>query len=87
MAATDVSGLLDAQPQELVDTFAGLGVKPPHLLDADAARKQPTLTNAVKALMKKHHIDGPEPVGAVDDITLPGASWGPAVADRTPARE
>jgi len=81
MVATDASGLLDAQTQELVDTFAGLGVKPPHLLDADGARKQPTLTDAVKALMKKRHIDGPEPVDAVEDITLPGP--GGDIAART----
>jgi acetyl esterase len=71
-AATDASGLLAPQAQELVDTLAGLGIKPPHLLEPDAARKQPTMADAVKKLMKERHIDWPERMAGIEDATIPG---------------
>ncbi len=71
-AATDASGLLDPEAQELLDTFASLGVQPPHLLEPDAARKQPTLADAVKAMLKKQGKDTkPEPVELVQDRNVP----------------
>lgn len=72
VGATDASGLLDPQAQELVDRFGALGPLPPHLLPAKLARKQPTLTDAVLALMKERDIEGPEPVAAVEDLKIPG---------------
>ncbi|GAB2597741.1 alpha/beta hydrolase fold domain-containing protein [Kribbella endophytica] len=70
---TDASGLLDPQAQRLVDTFAGLDPKPIEILKPDQARRQPTLVDAVHAILAD---DGkstdPEPVGSVEDVNLLG---------------
>lgn len=71
--ATDASGSLDPQAQRLLDTFSALGPKPLEILHPEQARKQPTLMDAVMKILKE---DGkptdPQPVGNVQDMTIPG---------------
>ena len=72
--ATDASGLLDDDAQELVDMLAELTPKPPHTLPPKAVRTAPTPADAVTALLTKKKMDSdPEPVASVTDVVLPGA--------------
>jgi acetyl esterase len=73
MLATDASGLLDPQAQQLLDTFSMLEPLPYEILTPEQARQQPTLADAVLKLRKRHgRAAQPERVGAVEDVTLPG---------------
>lgn len=74
--ATDASGLLDPQAQAIVDAHASLGPLPLEILEPDQARAQPDLHDAVKKVMADKGIDGPEPVGAVEDVLVPDAAGG-----------
>lgn len=71
--ATDPSGILDPQAQRILDAFASLKPLPFEILKPDQARSQPTPVDAVMAILKE---DGrstePEPVGKVENITIPG---------------
>lgn len=70
---TDASGRLDPDAQLLVDELASLGPRPVHLLDPGAARRQPGLTDAVTAFLRRERsATGPEEVAAVEDLTLAG---------------
>jgi acetyl esterase len=61
----------DPQMTEVLDTLAGLGGKPIEMLEPDQARKQPTPTDAVVAVLKKQgKSTDPEPVGDVDNRTI-----------------
>jgi acetyl esterase len=71
--ASDHSGLLAPDAQAVVDAFGALGRKPIELLDPDDAREQPTPADAVKAVLHGRGLPvDPEPVGGVDDLTIPG---------------
>jgi acetyl esterase/lipase len=72
-AATDASGMLDADAQAVVDQLAALGIKPLHLLQPEQARRQPTPGDAVEALLtKRGEQPTPPPVGDVQELRLPG---------------
>ncbi|HUQ99058.1 MAG TPA: alpha/beta hydrolase, partial [Gemmatimonadaceae bacterium] len=63
----------DQQMQAVLDKLAGLGGKPIETLTAEDARKQPTPTDAVKALMKEKGMStAPDPAVASVDRTIPG---------------
>jgi len=71
--ATDPSGILDPQAQRLLDAFSSLGPQPFEILEPDQARRQPTPADAVsKVLEDEGRPTDPEPVGSVEDITIPG---------------
>ncbi|CCG02968.1 alpha/beta hydrolase fold domain-containing protein [Blastococcus saxobsidens] len=74
--ATDPSGLLDPQAQELLDAFSSLGPLPYEVLTPAEARKQPGPKQAVEKVMKERGIEGPEPVGSVDDLMIPDGAGG-----------
>ncbi|CCG03767.1 alpha/beta hydrolase fold domain-containing protein [Blastococcus saxobsidens] len=74
--ATDASGLLDPQAQAIVDAHSSLGPLPFEILEPDQARKQPGPKEAVQKVMAERGIDGPEPVGSVEDIVIPDAAGG-----------
>lgn len=84
--ATDPSGVLDAQAQRLLDTFAALEPQPLEILEPKQARLQPTPVDAVLTILKE---DGrstePEPVGNVENITIPGPGGDLPVRVYTPA--
>lgn len=60
----------DPQMQAVLDELDSLGGKPLLGLSAEDARKQPTPADAVKKLMKRQNIDGPEKVFKVDNIDI-----------------
>ena len=70
--ATDASGLLNPQAQAILDAFSKLGPKPAEILEPEQARRQPTLVDAVTAVMVEKGLEGPEAVGSVEDMTIPG---------------
>ena len=84
--ATDPSGLLDPQAQRILDTFSAMGPQPLEILKPEQARKQPTLPDAVMAILKE---DGkstdPEPVGSVRDVVIEGPGGDLSVRIYSPA--
>lgn len=74
--ATDASGLLDPQAQAIVDAHSALGPQPFEILEPDTARRQPGPDDAVKKVMADRGIEGPEPVAAVDDLSIADAAGG-----------
>lgn len=61
------------QMKAVIDELATLGAKPIETLSPAEARKQPTPTDAVKALLKKQDKETtPEPVAEVDDRKAEG---------------
>ncbi|SFK52442.1 alpha/beta hydrolase fold domain-containing protein [Geodermatophilus ruber] len=73
---TDASGLLTPQAQAIVDAWSAMGPMPPEILEPDQARRQPTLSDAVRKVMADRGIEGPEPVDSVEDRTIPDAAGG-----------
>ncbi|MGY1691461.1 alpha/beta hydrolase fold domain-containing protein [Geodermatophilus sp. SYSU D01105] len=73
---TDPSGLLNPQAQAIVDAHSSLGPLPFEILEPDEARRQPGPDDAVKRVMADRGIEGPEPVGSVEDLTVPDAAAG-----------
>ncbi len=74
--ATDASGILDPQAQAIVDAFSSFGPMPLEILTAELARKQPGPDDAVKKVMADLGLEGPEPVGSTEDVTIPDAAGG-----------
>ena len=74
--ATDGSGLLDPQAQAIVDAYSSFGPLPFEILEPDQARKQPGPDDAVKKVMADRGLEGPEPVGSVEDVKIPDAAGG-----------
>ena len=79
----------DTDMQAVLDQLAALGGKPIETLTPDEARKQPTPTDAVMALLKKHGKDT-SPVALVPGVSsvdreIPGASGNLAARIYTPA--
>lgn len=63
----------NARMQQILDAHASLNPKPFSKLSPQEARKQPTPADAVKTLLKKEGKPvAPEPVGNVEDRTIPG---------------
>jgi acetyl esterase len=84
-AGTDASGLLDPQAQALVDAHASLGPLPFEILEPDQARRQPDPSDAVRELLKQQgKSTDPEPVGSVEDMTIPGPGGDLSVRVYTP---
>lgn len=66
---------VDPQLQAVIDQHKALGPKPIDKLSPAEARKQPSVADAVKALLQKQgKSTAPEPVGKVEDRTIPGAA-------------
>jgi len=74
--ATDASGLLTPQAQAIVDAHSSLGPLPFEILTPDQARKQPGPKAAVEKVMAERGLDGPEPVGSVEDLEIPDGAGG-----------
>ena len=74
--ATDASGLLDPQAQAIVDAFSSLRPQPHEILTPEQARSQPGPDDAVKKVMADRGLSGPEPVGSVEDLSIPDAAGG-----------
>ena len=73
--APGVADKPDAQMQPILDSLAALGPKPIEDCTPEEARKQPSVADAVKALLKKRgEATSPEPVGNVANRTIPGAA-------------
>jgi acetyl esterase len=84
--ATDPSGLLDAQAQRIIDAFAAMEPQPFEILTAEQARRQPTPADAVrKVLEDAGESTDPEPVGAVQDMSIDGPGGHLGVRVYTPA--
>ena len=90
-AARSASGVsaasvkLSTEQAEVIDALGSLGGKPIETLDAAAARKQPTPTDAVMAVLKKQGKPiTPEPVGTVSNRTIPGPGGALPVRVYTP---
>jgi acetyl esterase len=65
----------DPQMQAVLDQLAALGPKPIEKLSPEEARRQPTPSDAVKALLKKQgKSTAPEPVAKVEDRSITGAA-------------
>lgn len=63
----------DPQMQAVLDQLAALGAKPVEQLTVQQARAQPSPADAVRALLQKMgRSTAPEPVGSVQDRTVPG---------------
>ena len=69
-AARSEDGPPDPQMQAVLDELAAFDGKPIDKLSPEEARKQPTPADAVKRLMKKRDLKGPEPVGDVDNTSV-----------------
>ena len=74
--ATDASGLLNPQAQAIVDAHSSLGPQPFEILTPELARAQPGPDDAVKKVMADRGLEGPEPVGKVEDRKIPDAAGG-----------
>ncbi|MGQ0632637.1 MAG: alpha/beta hydrolase fold domain-containing protein [Sporichthyaceae bacterium] len=71
--ATDPTGQLEPQAQRILDSYAALAPQPVETLEPDQARRQPALADAVaRILAEDGRSTDPEPVGDVQDATIPG---------------
>lgn len=78
----------DPQMQAVLDQLAALHPKPIEKCTPQEARIQPTPADAVKALLQKQgKSTDPEPVGKVQDTTLPGPAGTIPVRVYTPASD
>lgn len=65
----------DPQMQAVLDKLAALGPKSLETLAPEEARRQPTIADAVKALLQERGMDTtPEPVGKVENRQIAGAA-------------
>lgn len=83
--ATDPSGLLDPQAQRLLDAFSELQPLPYEILTPEQARRQPTLIDAIATLLEQDGRPAQEPVGSVEDRTIPGPGGDLPIRVYTPA--
>src|SRR5690348_10725575 len=66
---------IDRRLQKVLDEYAAFGAPPIHTLSPQEARQQPTLADAVKALLQKEGQDSaPEPVGDVENQVIPAGN-------------
>ena len=73
------------QMQEVLDQLARLGGEPIEHLSPQAARQQPTPSDAVTALLRQRGNDiGPEPVALVENRSIPGPGGEIAIRIYTP---
>lgn len=65
----------DPQMQAVLDKLAALNPKPLETLSPEEARRQPTIADAVKALLEERQLDTtPEQVGKVENRQITGAA-------------
>lgn len=84
-AAPQAMAAPNAQMKEVLDTLGTLGGKPVETLTAAEARKQPTPTDAVKAVLKsKGKSTAPDPAVSSVDRTIPGPGGSLPVRIYTP---
>ncbi|CAN5444906.1 alpha/beta hydrolase [soil metagenome] len=84
--ATAAASVPDADMQAVLDQLAKLGGKPIETLEPVEARKQPTPTDAVKAVMTAQGMSlAPDPAVTAKDITYPGAGVPQKARIYTPA--
>ncbi len=86
----DANGRADEDMQGVIDTYVHLGAKPVHLLSVQQARAQPTLQDAVRAVVtaQRGHPFLADAFTQERDLTVDGAA-GPLQArlyDATPGR-
>ncbi len=74
--ATDPSGLLHPQAQAIADAHSSLEPLPFEILEPDQARRQPGPKEAVQKVMAELGLEGPEPVGSVQDLEVPDGAGG-----------
>ncbi|MDQ6770740.1 MAG: alpha/beta hydrolase [Gemmatimonadota bacterium] len=75
----------NAQMQQVLDQLSSLGGKPIETLSAPEARKQPTPTDAVKALLTKSgKSTAPDPAVSSVDRTMPGPAGSLPIRIYTP---
>jgi acetyl esterase/lipase len=75
----------DSQMQAVLDQLAALGARPVETLTPEQARRQPTPADAVMALLQRTgRSTAPEPVGSVQDRTIPGPGGAIPVRIYTP---
>ena len=78
LATSDDSGTIERSTPEMravIEKLMELGAKPVHTLTVEAARAQPTPTDAVKAVLEDEgKSTAPEAVADVEDIMIPGAA-------------
>ncbi|MBC7841615.1 MAG: alpha/beta hydrolase [Gemmatimonadaceae bacterium] len=78
--------VMGSEQQQVLDALASLNGKPIESLSAPDARKQPTPTDAVLALLKKEgKPTTPEAVGSVVNRTIPGPGGALPIRIYTPA--
>lgn len=65
---TDASGLLDPQAQEVIDAFSRLHPRPIEMLEPTQARRQPTIADAVQAVLKAQgRLTAAVPLGGMEE--------------------
>jgi len=74
--ATDATGRLVPQAQAILDAYASLGPQPVEILTPELARRQPGPDAGVRAVLEAAGATGPEPVGSVEDVTIPDGAGG-----------
>lgn len=80
------NGTPNAQMQAVLDQLARLAPTPLETLTPQEARQQPTVADAVKAVLQAQgRSTAPEPVGNVQDTTIPGPAGAIPVRVYTPA--
>ncbi len=86
LAGAQIMGKPDPQMQAVLTSLAALRGKPIEKLTPAEARLQPTPADAVKALLKKQgKSNAPEPVGKVENTTIPGPGGDVPVRVYTPS--
>ncbi|MEO6123319.1 MAG: alpha/beta hydrolase [Ilumatobacteraceae bacterium] len=71
LAATDGSGILDDEAQQVINALAELGRKRIELLDPEQARRQPATIDAVNRIVESRDEDIlPVAIARVDDMTI-----------------
>jgi acetyl esterase/lipase len=75
--ATDASGLLEPQAQQLADAYAALRPRPVEALSPDQARQEPAPADGLRALLAERGMDEPEEVAHVSELTVPGGDGQP----------
>ncbi len=74
--ATDATGRLVPQAQAIMDAYASLGPQPVEILTPEQARRQPGPEAGVRAVLEAGGAAGDEPIGSVEDITIPDGAGG-----------
>lgn len=83
--AAEPPPVANKEMQAVLNELAALGGKPIEQLTPEEARQQPTLADAVKALLKKRAQNtAPEPVAKVESKSIPGGGGEIAIRIYTP---